>query len=69
MLLIAIIFMGIGFSIMLVVFVINDYITLSKYQITIKEKCGHIFNPSLSISNYTSYQHCIKYPDNYGVKS
>ena len=33
----------------------------------IKSTCGYIFNPATTLSNYTSYKHCLEYPETYGV--
>ena len=46
--------------------IIPNYVEEEREE-KISDWCSHIFNPSTSLSNYTSYQHCIKYPETYGV--
>jgi len=61
-----IIFFGFLGSLALTMIIVGHLVEIKKDSIA--EQCGIKFNPALSLSNYTSYQHCIEYPDTYGVK-
>ena len=58
-------FVAIGISIVICI-IIPEYED-NLYIIELKEKCGYIFNPATTLSNYTSYKHCLEFPETYGV--